>query len=54
MNKRQQIVLIVGAIALLIVVFTTPKYLFQAEILRALAVIGGTLLITYVLKDKNK
>ena len=54
MNKHQQIVLIVGAIALLIVVFTTPKYLLQAGILRALAVIGGTLLITYVLKDKNK
>lgn len=74
MNKRQRIVLIVGAILLLLVVFTTPKYFevgskrysvvpdinlypqvdLEAGILRALGVIGATLLVTYALKDRKE
>ena len=66
MNKAQRVVLIIGAIALLIAIFTTPEYTYFSEgyrfsrpdlgegILRAIAVIGATLFVTYALKDKKE
>jgi hypothetical protein len=62
MNKTQRVVLIIGAIALLIFIFTTPQYYIfpnwridlGAGVLRAIAVIGATLLVTYALKDKKE
>ena len=62
MNKAQRVVLIIGAIALLIAIFTTPKYssfgineqYLGEGVLRAIAVIGATLFVTYALKDKKE
>ena len=67
MNLKQKIVLIIGVFALLVVVFDPPEYIpvgaenkVQSRIdvggafLRAFGVIGATLLITYVFKDKKE
>ena len=74
MNNKQRIVLIVGAVALLYFLFTSPKisivkgtYVIpppdkeniakmidvRTAMTRAVAILGGTLLITIALKDKK-
>lgn len=74
-NKKQRIVLIIGAVALLYSLFTAPKisivkgtYViptpnkeniakmidFRTAMTRAVAILGGTLLIAIALKDKKK
>lgn len=74
MNKKQRIFLIIGAIALLYFLFTSPKISIvkgtyvtppqdkkniakmidiRTAITRAVAILGGTLLITIALKDKK-
>jgi hypothetical protein len=73
-NNKQRIVLIVGAVALLYFLFTSPKisivkgtYVIpppdkeniakmidvRTAMTRAVAILGGTLLITIALKDKG-
>jgi hypothetical protein len=73
-NNKQRIVLIVGAVALLYFLFTSPKisivkgtYVIpppdkeniakmidvRTAMTRAVAILGGTLLITIALKDKK-
>ena len=75
MNNKQRIVLIVGAIALLYFLFTSPKisivkgtYVIpppdkeniakmidiRTAMTRAVAILGGTLLLSVALKDKKK
>ena len=74
-NNKQRIVLILGAVALLYFLFTSPKisivkgtYVIpppdkeniakmidiRTAMTRAVAILGGTLLITIALKDKKK
>ena len=74
-NNKQRIVLIVGAVALLYFLFTSPKisivkgtYVIpppdkeniakmidvRTAMTRAVAILGGTLLITIALKDKKR
>ena len=67
MNKYQKIVLIIGAIALVIVIFTTPEIFvvgksayesgyrpdFEKGIYWALGIIGATVLLTLAFKDKK-
>jgi hypothetical protein len=74
-NNKQRIVLILGAVALLYFLFTSPKISIvkgtyvvpppdkeniakmvdiRTALTRAIAILGGTLLITIALKDKKK
>lgn len=74
MNKKQRIVLIIGATALVYFLFTSPKISIvkgtyvvpppdkeniakmidiRTAIIRAVAILGGTLLIVIALKDRK-
>jgi hypothetical protein len=84
MNRNQKIILVIGAIVLLIALFTTPSYVLYPRdgvnvkveansgggrrlieigyaktvdignaLVRAIAVVGATLLVCYALKDKK-
>jgi disulfide bond formation protein DsbB len=47
MNIYQRIVLIVGAIALVIALLTTPRYFMNEALVRCVAVLGATTLLYF-------